>query len=60
MFRAIVLPIIRSIRPYNAACVMKTPNELLAGGLVSCQTTGQLALYGLMLLMMGKTTVRNT
>jgi len=67
MFRAIVLPIIRSIRLYNAACGKKHP--------IGCrpvvwprQTTGrqpigcflpQAALYSLMLLMMGKTIARN-
>jgi len=47
MFRVIAWPIIRSIRLYNAACVMKTPNELSDGGLarkelefLPCQTTG--------------------
>jgi len=60
MFRTIVLPIIRSIRVYNAACGMKHSSELSVG----CQATyrqltgcfiPQAALYSLMLLMMGKT-----
>jgi hypothetical protein len=44
MFRAIILPIIRSIRRYNAACGCLLP---------------QAALYSLMLLMMGKIIARN-
>jgi hypothetical protein len=57
MFRATVLPIIRSIRLYEA------PNELSAGGhqatgrqLIGCFIP-QAALYSLMLLM-GKTVAR--
>jgi len=65
MFRAIVLPIIRSIILYNAACGMKQPVSCRP---VVCQATGQqligyfipqAAFYRIMLLMMGKTIARN-
>jgi len=44
MFQATILPIMRSIRLYNAACDMKHP--------VSCQPV-------LMLLMMGRIVAQN-
>jgi len=75
MFRATILPIIRSIRLYKAACGMNHPSELPAGGLVTEEQISsvtrppadnslgwlipQAALYSLGLLMMGKIVARN-
>jgi len=73
MFRAILLPILRSIRLYNTTC---TPDTLPVGDLVTEELTQflchqitnqqhigynipQAVVYSLMLLRMGKSVTRN-